>query len=190
MTPLHLNRHRPVTADVPFFALVDRNLIADALRYRWMTSTNSLRPVRVYYDRTKGRPVTESLARWVWTQVTGVEAPPLVGHVDGDLLNCTMENLKALHARSGGKHVNTGAGVKRLQLDVAAYRLFHNIPAEGEKVTTGRPLPGTPAQHEQVRELRKTVGKNMSLAEFNHEIVAEELGKPLSWRGLKTLLSA
>ena len=192
MKLLHINLHKPVTAKVPFFAVVDQQLHAEASKLRWLTTGENPRPLRSFYSKELGRPVTQSLARWVWFQVHGKEAT-FVGHRDGDLLNCTADNLVQLPYAHGGRYANTGKCLGLFsdnETDARAYRCAASLPIGGQKITTGRPLPGTAEQHAKLRELRAGQCKDMSAARFNAEVVAEELGKKLSWRGLQTLLSS
>jgi hypothetical protein len=183
MALLHLNIHKPATEKIPFFAVIDDELLDEAKRLRWLTTATSPRPIRSYYSKEKGRPVTESLARWVWSQTEGVKTD-YVGHLDGDLLNCLRSNLVALRYNRLGSNKGICTSVFPC---VELYRAEKGIPLEGLKVKQGRPIPVSEEQLQTLRHLRDTVGAGLSTHQFNLQIVAEEVGKPLSWRGLKTL---
>lgn len=183
MAFIHLNVHKPVTAKIPFFAVIDAELLDEAQRLRWLTTATSPRPIRSFYSKEKGRPVTESLARWVWAQTEGGPTD-YVGHLDGDLLNCQRSNLVALRYNRLGN--NKGVCASEFPC-VELYRAEKDIPLGGLKVKQGRPLPVSEEQIQTLRHLRDTVGAGLSMHQFNLQIVTEEVGKPLSWRGLKTL---
>lgn len=187
MKLLHINLHKPVTAKVPFFAVVDEQLHDEAAKFRWLTTAGSDRPIRSFYSKEKGRPVTESLARWVWLHTRG-SAVDYVGHLDGDMLNCCADNLVELKTCRTGKHGNTGDCLKAFSMEARAFREALGIPLGGAKVVRGRPLPATADQIAVLREARASVAKDMSLSRFNAEVVQAELGRKLSWRGLQTLL--
>lgn len=184
MALLHINIHKPVTAKIPFFAVIDEELLDEAKRLRWLTTATSPRPIRSYYSKEKGRPVTESLARWVWTQTEGGPTD-YVGHLDGDLLNCARSNLVALRYNRLGNNKATEKAETRA--DVTSYREAHGIPLDGLQIRQGRRLPVSEEQLQTLKRLRVTVGAGLSLHQFNLQIVKEEIGRSLSWRGLQTL---
>lgn len=190
MKLLHINVHRSVDTPGPFFAVVDDVHHGVLSSLRWLTTSNTKRPIRSFYSKELGRPATVSLARFVWKlNHPTKDLPDNVGHLDGDLLNCTAANLVELSSSCRGDISNTGKILEKFDTDVVVYRNAHQLPLGGLRVATGRPLPATEQQIATLRELRQTVGKDMSLDRFNAEIVAVELGRELSWRGLKRILS-
>lgn len=177
--PVNLNK--PVQADGVFLAAVDDSLFEAASKIRWITIGGSPRPVRAYYDAEKGRGAVESMARWVWAQ-SGDEVPRYLAHIDSDLLNCTRANLKATKNGRNGSDVNTGACVKGE--DPLNYR-----PKDPVSPRLGRPIGVSDEQRAQLKELRASVGQDMSLTRFNREIVKVEIGRLLSWKTLNAVLS-
>ncbi|NBW10118.1 MAG: hypothetical protein EBR82_19030 [Caulobacteraceae bacterium] len=183
---LHINLHRSVDSDTPFFALVDDELHERLDWYRWMTQTDSMRPFRALYSKEKGCPITESLARHVWAITRGT-VPNFIAHANGDLLDCRSSNLIETDSKRKCKIHLSG---KTFEPPSARdYRVNHGLPLEGGKKPQGRPLPCTPEQIQKLRALRADVCADMPLSAFNNDVVQEELGRPLSWRGLKKLLA-
>ena len=185
MNLIHLNHHQNVDSGVPFFALVDAELQPRLCDFRWITTSESSRPFRVQYCKEKGRPVTESLARHVWSLTRGT-TPKVLGHVNGDLLDCRLSNLEEVASKKACRAANTG---KTFQPPSARdYRINNRLNLEGGK-KEGRPLPCTPEVIERLRALRADVCADMPMKAFNNEVIREEIGKPLSWRLIKKIFS-
>lgn len=186
MKLLHLNHHLPVTADVPFFALVDEELHTRLSEFRWMTTRTSPRPFRVFYCKDRGAAVTESLARHVWALTKG-PVPTFLAHANGDLLDCRSGNLTEVASKRYSKTKATG---KTFEPPLARdFRVNNGLPLDGGRKQQGRPAPFTPEQKEKLLRLREEIGQGMSVMDFNYEVIKEELGRPLTWRGLKKLFS-
>lgn len=186
MKLLHINQHKHADSAGPFFVLVDADLFERLSSFRWITSSSSARPFRVYYCREKGGAKTETMARHVWEIAKG-EPEPFIAHSNGDLLDCRASNLVKAASKKHGRIDQTGKSF--VPPDVAFFRKNNGLSIEGVPAKRGRPLPGTQAQHAQIREIRASVGADMTLRDFNREVVAAELGRPLSWRALKKLLA-
>lgn len=190
---LPINLHRPVTAEVPMFCLVDEALQAQLRPLRWLTA-GSPHVVRPLYDKDKGRSVPESLARYVWRTCRVTPPPSLIAHVNGDLLDCRNDNLKAIPYPSLARSSKTGELLKLFFnqnsiVSNAELRTKLGESLEGVAASRGRKPQVSEELIRQLLEARATVACDMSLKAFNAEVCTEIVGTTISPILLSRILS-
>lgn len=184
MKLLPLNIHRPVTDDIPHFAVVDSTALAACLRYRWVTDSNG-RPLRSRYSREVLRSRPQSLARFVWETLKQTPPPSIVAHVNHDLLDCRETNLRGVDYPALARSHRTGYSVQEAFAalgfrDVAAARTALGISLEGVPARRGRACAVTPDQVREILAARAGVASTLTLSQFNAEVVNEIVGAPIN----------
>lgn len=182
---LPINKHRAVDDGCHLFAIIDAGIQEEAKAARWLTAGTSNHVIRSTYSQESGKSVPESLARFVWKRSRVTPPPALIAHVNGDLLDCRNDNLKAIEYPSLARSQKTGSCVKLFMeqngfVSAAALRTALGISLEGVSAKRGR-QPSVSAEHvRQILDERAGVASDMSLRDFNAEVCAEILGAPLS----------
>lgn len=164
------------------FALIDEALQPEASKIRWVSS--GLRPVRSRYDVGSKKSAPESLARWVWAQTKGTQPPRYIAHVNADLQDCRSENLKEVGsphlARSGHTGENVALVLAGFDHDAVSAREERGYSKEGISAKRGKKGSVSKEQIQQLLDARLTVGRDLSLKNFNAEIVSEIVGQQIA----------
>jgi hypothetical protein len=166
------------------FAVVDATVLAEALKYRWLTDSNG-RPLRSTYCARVKRSVPETLARFVWRVAKGTLQPELLAHENADLLDCRADNLKAVKYPSQARSKNTGECVSNaLGLagyeNAAAARTALGISLEGTPAPRGKKCSVSPENVRKILDARRDVAPSYTLGQFNAEVVKTLLGEELA----------
>lgn len=182
--PINLHLHAR-SVDNALFALVDADLVERAKAYRWVAGKDN-RPVRSVYDPATKNSVPESLARWVWGATKASPAPRYIAHFNGDLLDARSSNLIEVKHPSLARSLHTGE-VVMIELtrefggkEPWEIRTSLGLSEEGVSAKRGKPCSVSKDQIQQLLDARLTVGRTLSLKEFNAEVCAEVCGKKLS----------
>jgi hypothetical protein len=180
-----INLHRAVDDGCHLFSIVDAGLYEEAKAHRWLTAGTSNHVIRSTYSQEKGKSVPESLARFVWKRSRVTPPPALIAHVNGDLLDCRNDNLKAIEYPSLARSQKTGSCVKLFMeqngfVSAAALRTAIGIPLDGVSARRGRQPSVSEDKVRQLLDERVGVANDMSLKDFNAEVCTEILGEPLS----------
>jgi len=182
--PINLHLHARFV-DNALFALVDADLVERAKAHRWVAGKDN-RPVRSVYDPQTKNSTPESLARWVWRVTKDTPPPRYIAHFNGDLLDARSTNLIEVKHPSLARSLHTGEEVL-IELtrefgdkEPWEIRAALGLSEAGSSAKRGKPCSVSKDQIQQLLDARLTVGRDLSLKDFNAEVCSDVCGKKIS----------